>query len=1356
MSLREVDRIGNDDLHRHRTDDITVEHHVDLNSTVSETGEYTVSRNGSKSVIADCPSSALGDVRLVAGRADTRSGHLNGGTDGGILVRAVDLSVIELGGAGRGGNHQERRGNRTGETVRGRVDHLKSSCAGLLSHEGSGSAAVQVDSVYAACLEHDLSDLLHATAARARLLTTVEYHEYDLTGLGDTDSSSGCTAGVVGFRSGNNNLTVLDQHGTEAADGLLQLVLIVGVVLSSRTDNGLAVLGDTEEAGTTDTVVELTVHDQQTTGLTGRHVEAVCVHTDDNVVVGDVVGACGIAAVSLSSVCLIDNALHLPTLGRIVISVVCKHVYIIAGDICGGDVVDHLLIVSGRCVVNLLGDTGSQLSDGRREGIVVHVLVVSYVVTCELAEVICECVNDSASERGQILGTGEVSRTLQSGDQHVIQILLICRVSDLSASTVGTQSVGHEVCGTVLVREILGHVVQEDLCQRIDTVIDGDFTVFADGYAVLYGLEHVHHVERIQVAVVVLTAEAGIVGLVNGREEAILTDGDNHLLKSTVHALQSRNLQEVNQVAGPTGHVGMVFAVVVVVGDVHGTEDVTDVSLVTIGKSELSEILQAGNGNIISIRNGGVSRVLHLGYVFCEIRILVTGHDTPRAGIVALYTGTDVLDHESYGILRGILLHVVVCDQLEQVQVVDEVFVVVDVCLAEHGDNNDIGGLTALLASLVCLVTVFGTGGSLSIDVGPLMTVIGLLLSDDDLATHEAVRAGSQPLITAVTRYGRIDHFAVTVSGNSLLSNNGLATSAAVRTGSQTGCGTSRSHSSVGHLNVTESLAQFFAASRAVTRIGTGCTLGQAMIRGRNSLLRNDNLVTGRAMRTLGQTGFGTGRSYGSISHLSVTGSGNSLLRSDNLVTGRAMRSSSQAGLGTGRSLCLVDHLGMTGCGHNLLCNNNLTATIAVRAGSQTGSGTGRSLCLVRHLVMTESGFQFSAAHRTGLRILAVSICTKSVRLFVNNLLRSDNLVTGRAMRSSSQTSLGTGRSLCLVDHLGMTGCGYSLLRIDNLVTGRAMRTLGQTGFCTGGSHSLIGHLGVTGSINSLLRNESLATGRAVLPLGQTGYGTSGRNRRQGRLGMPTSGFDPFTVLIHILSRIAHTVQGNGLDRNIVVIQRLAIITGLMYLIGNRIRTGIQLNDRAILGSDARAGGSYVDVSRRCIDHTGNVNMGIRIRCMEGNIGGLAGCILDGSYVSFLGSKINDVAVAVLRIDPFLCIVNVNLITPAQHTRSPLVDDNFSTGKQSNILRNGNIASLISGNGNVTVNRQHVVAGSNGPHAIHGNRQTLHGDIAIDGNIQPIVRFIVILDKIAGCDVEHTVRPDKGNRRSINARISKE
>ena len=692
----EIDSIGIHNMDLLGADHGVTNHQVHIHSAQADAGQGTILSDGCLGGIIHCPVSTLGKLSLVTGSADTLCGNRDHGVGSQIVVGALNHCMVKCSGAGSGGDHHQRSGDRSCETVGRLTDHTQGILALGLGNVSGGAAAVQVDCVIAAGLQHDLCDLLHTTAAGNRLLTAVQDHEDDLAASGDTNCGTGCTVGVVVVGPGDCDLAINNQHGAEAADCFQDAVLHC-VVLSGSANNSRAVLQDTEEAVAVGFVVFHAAHDQNTAGFAGGHVEAVGIDGSDNIVVFNVQGAVGITVLILSSLCLILNTGHLPAQSRIIFVVVCVDVDVVAVDVGSCDVVDDLLVIGSGRLLDLLGDTRCQHGEVALEDGVVLVIRYIHVVTAQLAEVVSKGVAASDSHLGDIVSL-KVSGAFQGGNDLVADVLAVNSITDCVTGADAVQTVLQEELGTIFIGQVLGEVSLHDLGQ-------------VAGFIALL-LQRVHHVEAIQVAVHIAVAEL-IVLTGDIVIQVLLADLLGHFLDGGVVAIciglvdvvTVGSGQQVNQVACPASHVSVILAEVIVVSDVHGAEHVTEVNAVAIGQDKFVDILQRGDlDHVFHIVKLGVVLVLTLGNVLCEVRIFVTGHDVPGTGVITVNTGTDVLDHDTQRILVGILGNVISSPLLQDCQAFDELIVGLD---GRHGQCGDLhhGGVVTVQAALVSFPT---------------------------------------------------------------------------------------------------------------------------------------------------------------------------------------------------------------------------------------------------------------------------------------------------------------------------------------------------------------------------------------------------------------------------------------------------------------------------------------------------------------------------------------------------------------------------------------------------------------------------------------------------------------------------
>ena len=549
--------------------------------------------------------------------------------------------MIKFCGAGSSRNDHKRSRYGTLYTIRRTVNNAEFSITGLSCNVSGRSTTVKVDCLYATCLKHDLCNFLHTTTTREGFLTAIKYHQNYLAGLSNTNCRTACTTGIIVIGSGNTNLTVLYKSSTKACDTFSNLALVNCLVFFSSTNNGSTVLQNTKETIAINCMILDTVHDKQASGLTGSHIKSGTVSSCNYVIVRNVVFTVRITVLILCGICLIKNTLHFPTSCGIIVVVVCEKMNVISCDISSCKVVYHLLVIGRSSIMNCLRDTGSEFYIFRRECLEIIILMVSNIVTCERTYVIRKCIACCTSESYDILSTGKISCSFKCHNELIRKIFIINCISYLCASTVCLKSISHEVCSTVFVCEILSHIVHEDISQRIEAFFN----------TVINRLKHVHDVVSIKVAVIVLLVKAGKTGICGGLTEIIFTDSSNHILEFIVYTVVSDNLKKVNKVACPTGNVSMVEAELVVVSNIHRTEDMSDISQITVRKLEVLKVLQTCNLEIIAVFDLRIKCIFSIGYIFCKICILVTCHNTPRSGVITLNAGTDILDDKIYRIL---------------------------------------------------------------------------------------------------------------------------------------------------------------------------------------------------------------------------------------------------------------------------------------------------------------------------------------------------------------------------------------------------------------------------------------------------------------------------------------------------------------------------------------------------------------------------------------------------------------------------------------------------------------------------------------------------------------------------------
>ena len=957
--------------------------------------------------IGHCPGCILGQSDNVVGCAQTGCAHRHLSAHRHEVVVRFNQCTFEGLGAGCSGNHHQGCGDTALHAVGRTVDEGKLIIASPAGDKGRGTAAVQVHSRDTAGKLHDLSNFDHGAAAAPGHLATIQNHEHDTTGGSDTNGSTACTVIVV---VGGGNLVVQlavnNQHGAEARKAFLQLTLVDLVVFVGCANHSLAALGDAKEAVTIRALVFLTMHDQQTAGFAGAHVEACTVHRNYGCKVLDVVLALRIGVVLFSRlVGLIQHSAHLPAFVDITVMIVDHDVNILSSQIRIAQVVDHVLAIGRGGLVDLHADARRQQAVG---GLVVgQVGIVRIVnpVASQDTQVISECIADRLTPGDHVFDVVELTGTLQGGDDAVGGVGIVDRLTNCTAGTNIVETVHQQEVRT-------GHIVQ-----RHSKVVQEEFRHVAG--CIVLSIQGFHDVERIKVAIVVIQSKG--VFMIKVVTKQLCADDSNQRLEIITSALDQVLMravvgcaQQVNQVACPAANVGMVHTAIVVVGDVHGTEHMAKVNLESgiIGQSEQTQVLQARDLNHLIVLFLGVLRVILvflLSNILSKALVLVASHDTPGTGVVTLHTSTDVLDDQIHRIGTGSLLGILHSPLFQDRQILDHLGVGVDGLLAQCL-NGYLGGVRTTAASLVCLPAFSGKGrvlrrilGNGGVAIGQLVLECGDQSRCNGLdAAHRAFLA-LRPAILSTGRRDLVNLYRLMAKGLTLRMT-------AIPTGFRRRTGCRRHVMSVRIcLRITTSTVRI--------RVLTG-SRAPDMSR-RDGRLRNENRITDGAVSAVRQAILIAGFCIALVDDDSMTG------RSELILTRRTTAFScthplAPAILSTGRQL-LFHHLhGM--CSLDSFCPGLRAASVRTGVRHQACLGTGMNGVL-NTLIPGMAGFS-------------------------NGLLSNQDFVADRAMLTFSQASLGTGRHHGLVNHFSVTIiCDLHICRI---VTSAAVFICRPTNLSTG------------------------------------------------------------------------------------------------------------------------------------------------------------------------------------------------------------------------------------------------------------------------------------------------------------------
>ena len=164
----------------------------------------------------------------------------------------------------------------------------------------------------------------------------------------------------------------------------------------------------------------------------------------------------------------------------------------------------------------------------------------------------------------------------------------------------------------------------------------------------------------------------------------------NHSFKiqiELVNLMSVNRAQKVNKISGPAADVRMVYATLVVVGNIHGAEHVAKVNPVTVGQVEVVDVLKRRNLRPLAlVFKSAVVGVFPFSNKLGKSGIFVTGHNVPGTGIIAVNTGTDVLDDQHHRISAGILSHVLISQLLQCGQPGHELIIRSDDRGLQHGN----------------------------------------------------------------------------------------------------------------------------------------------------------------------------------------------------------------------------------------------------------------------------------------------------------------------------------------------------------------------------------------------------------------------------------------------------------------------------------------------------------------------------------------------------------------------------------------------------------------------------------------------------------------------------------------------
>ena len=953
-----------------------------------------------------------------------------------IAVFAINSRVVKRSGVRRSRNDNKRTCNRTRNTVGRTIDNLKRIFALGTSNERGRTTTIKVDCVYTTSCIHNLRKLTHITTTRERFLTTVKYHKDNLTRSRNTDSGTACTV----TRRGSNNLTVFYEGSTETADSVTELTSVNFIIFFRSTDNRFTFVRNTEEPIAINAVVFFAVHNEQATNFTRGHIEPFAVDTCNNVVVFNIVFTFGVTVLILCRIRLVKHTRHLP-LGGIVIRVVCVNGNVISRNISRSEIVNDLLTIRVyRSIPDFLRNTGRKRGSNRVKHFKNVIFSLFYVVTCKLAEIIRERITASSSQIVKIRNVN-FSRTLKGRDKLVAGVSIVNSLTHHSARTRRSQTPIHEEGCACYCIQFSSEIPFKDLrnCTR----------------GVLYTIEGFHNIERVKVAVNVKLVERRQTRIARAYTQIVLSNVTSHFFQATANlTLIARcgKFKKVNEVTCPTRNVSVVYATIVVIGNIHRTENVSDIRLLAIRKSKVSKVLKARNLKEFCRRTRlsedfFVQCRFHIRYETRKVSVFITCHNTPRTGVITVNTRTDILDNKRNGVFCRVSSYVFVSNFFQKNEVLKEFVVRINRRFTQRRNHFVVGSVTAFRTSVICGITVRRIGGSLVFIV--YERVGNFIQNLTAYRTGLRLRAGS--LFTG--GMPKRDYFVCNVG--MIAMRAGIGRVALFRAGrSSNDC----------VIVMTKCLYKHLVTYRTDLRGGAGSFCAFRVTLCRDFFLSNEHFVTYGTMLTFRKTSSRTGRSNGFVYHFRVTKRIYNRLRNENFTTYGTMLAFGKTRFRTGRSNGFVYNFRVTKRIYNRLCNENFTAYGTMLTFGKTRFRAGRSNGFVYNFRVTKRIYnrlrnENFTAYGTMLAFGKTRSRTSGSNGFVYNFrvtkriynrLRNGNFVTYGTMLAFRKTSSRTSSFNRFIYNFRVSKFFYFVIRVGITATRASMR--GVTLFRTGRS----------------------------------------------------------------------------------------------------------------------------------------------------------------------------------------------------------------------------------------------------------------------------------------------------------------
>ena len=549
--------------------------------------------------------------------------------------------MVEHIGILRCGHYQKGRTYRPLISIRRPVHHRDLLRTLAFCCKGRRSSAVQIDSGNTACIQHDLRNLNSAAAGRERFLTPIQYHHDYLTVIGNTHTGSGNATGIIIVLCGYCDLSVFYEY-CRSTDSFLNLPFIL-LPLGAAANNRCAILQNTKEILTANTVVLYAFHYQRARRFAVAHIVEVRIDANNRLIVGNIVFCIiWIRVLFLSSLHLVCYTGHLPH-GTIIVIVVGINRNIIPGDVCCRQIINNLLIIRCNCHLHLL-------FDARRQGrsIVGKYIIIRVVqqILCRLIQIIRKGIAASFTKIPAYT-IGKI-RSLQGFDAFIGAIGLVYRISDC-----------------FFARYVAKTVCQEELCA--DAVIEIQRKVILhNGANRKIVRQSVQNVECIQIAIQVHPAEGMNFRIIIEEILTVCADFLCHFLHSTRYTRIAGQLQKVANIAGPAAKIRCIL-VAGMVSHIQTPKHMRKFDLIPVGQREDIQIAKrTGIGALYFILRSNI---------VCKGCLFLAAERIPRTGGVFLNAAANVVDYQGNGFFLWMLPDKLICILFQNLQSLEELVV---------------------------------------------------------------------------------------------------------------------------------------------------------------------------------------------------------------------------------------------------------------------------------------------------------------------------------------------------------------------------------------------------------------------------------------------------------------------------------------------------------------------------------------------------------------------------------------------------------------------------------------------------------------------------------------------------------